>query len=489
MIEQLKLMDLKNKNKLMLFTYLASTILGLVGSISLKPDFWIIVFYSAQIIFYPLIYIVSNRYKKEIVFPYLIVIIMNIFNICLVMIYGGDLSTALSIFFFAVFSAVQFNNKIFSIGYSLGLVTLILVYLFPSPSFEYYSGNISSFVIIYLFTGFLLTILIRMNQNQFKKLQEYSEIAEADAKTKEEHKIHLEHEIGVIAESISKINDKVQLNLRSQEEIQIAMNEVSTGSMIQSEQISKIADSAQNNLTAIHSMNEITVRLIDDSVQSSNLADEGQNKIHHLTTEMNSLQNVISNLSDNFKTLTGKIEETNQFANDIQQITEQTNLLALNASIEAARAGDAGKGFSVVAQEIRNLADLTNNITVKITENLTDVNTTNKLAQINMNKSSDTLHQSVESTKLVNTNFIQLSEILHSLKTKFNEFEHLSNEVAVNSQNVDTSTNDFAAIIEEATATLQQMNASIENITADNHSIAKYINDTAKSTENIKNTY
>ena len=489
MIEQLKLMDLKNKNKLMLFTYLASTILGLLGTLSLKPDFWIILFYSVQIICYPLIYIISNRLNKEIVFPYLIVIIMNVFNICLVLIYGGELSTALSIFFFAVFSAVQFNNKIFSIGYSLGLVTLVLIYLFPSPDFADFAGKISSFVIIYLFTGFLLTILIRMNQKQFKKLQEYSEIAEADAKTKEEHKMHLEKEIAIIAESISKINEKVQFSLRSQEEIQIAMNEVSTGSMLQSEQISKIADSAQNNLAAIHSMNDITTQLIDDSIQSSNLADEGQQKINHLTAEMNSLQTVITNLSENFKMLTEKIEETNQFANDIQQITEQTNLLALNASIEAARAGDAGKGFSVVAQEIRNLADLTNNITVKITDNLTDVNTTNKLAQVNMKKSSDTLHQSVASTKLVNSNFIQLNEILHSLKTKFNEFEHLSNEVAVNSQNVDTSTNDFAAIIEEATATLQQMNASIESITADNHIIANYINDTAQSTENIKNTY
>lgn len=487
MIEQLKLMDLKNKNKLMLFTYLASTILGLLGTLSLKPDFWIIFFYSFQIIFYPLLYIVSNRYQKEYVFPYLIVIIMNVFNIGLVMIYGGELSTALSIFFFAIFSAVQFNTKIFSIGYSLGFITLGLIYLFPKPEFA--SEKITSFVIIYLFIGFLLTILIRMNQNQFKKLQAYSEIAEADAKTKEEHRLHLESVIAVIAESISKINEKVQFGLRSQEEIQLAMNEISSGSMLQSEQISKIADSAQNNLAAIHSMNDITVRLIDDSIQSSNLADEGQNKINHLTTEMNSLQNVISNLSENFKTLTEKIEETNQFANDIQQITEQTNLLALNASIEAARAGDAGKGFSVVAQEIRNLADLTNNLTVKISENLTDVNTTNKLAQVNMTRSSDTLHQSVESTKLVNSNFIQLSNILHSLKIKFDEFEHLSNEVAVNSKNVDSSTNDFAAIIEEATATLQQMNASIENITADNHIIAKYVDDTAKSTENIKNTY
>ncbi|CAM5705766.1 Methyl-accepting transducer domain-containing protein OS=Lysinibacillus sphaericus OX=1421 GN=LS41612_21610 PE=3 SV=1 [Lysinibacillus sphaericus] len=107
MIEQLKLMDLKNKNKLMLFTYLASTILGLLGTLSLKPDFWIIFFYSVQIIFYPLLYIVSNRYKKEYVFPYLIVIIMNIFNISLIMIYVGNYP--LLFLFFSLLSSLLFN--------------------------------------------------------------------------------------------------------------------------------------------------------------------------------------------------------------------------------------------------------------------------------------------------------------------------------------------------------------------------------------------
>lgn len=90
---------------------------------------------------------------------------MNIFNICLVIIYGGELSTALSVFFFAVFATVQFNIKIFSIGYSLDFVTLVLIYLVPSPEFAYVAGKISSFVIIYLFSGLLLTILIRMNQS------------------------------------------------------------------------------------------------------------------------------------------------------------------------------------------------------------------------------------------------------------------------------------------------------------------------------------
>lgn len=143
-------------------------------------------------------------------------------------------------------------------------------------------------------------------------------------------------EIANIAESITKISEKVQFSLTSQEEMKIAMSEVSAGSQVQSEQISGIAENAQRNLLVINEMNKITKELIEDSIKSSSLASKGQATAMDLTNEMDHLQNVIAKLNENFTVLTQKIEETNQFANDIKQITEQTNLLALNASIEAA---------------------------------------------------------------------------------------------------------------------------------------------------------
>ncbi|MEK5393893.1 methyl-accepting chemotaxis protein [Margalitia sp. FSL K6-0131] len=488
-IQQLKVLDMRNRNKLMLIMYLITTILGSISLLTSGQNTWSIYFYIFQIIFYPLVFFLAHKYKKEIIFPYTIVIVMNLFNLSLLWKDGGSLSTAMTIFFFSVFSAVQFNGKIFGIGYVLGFITLIMNNLYPAKGYAYLTEELSSFVIIYLFSGVILGMLIFLNQKQYKKLQEYIHLAEEDNKTKEKQKNRLEMEIANIAESITKISEKVQFSLTSQEEMKIAMSEVSAGSQVQSEQISGIAENAQRNLLVINEMNKITKELIEDSIKSSSLASKGQATAMDLTNEMDHLQNVIAKLNENFTVLTQKIEETNQFANDIKQITEQTNLLALNASIEAARAGEAGKGFSVVAEEIRKLADLTKDITTKITDNLSQVNTSNELAQANMQTSSDSLDQSVNTTKEVHSYFTQLDIMLKKLNTQFKKFEDHSNEVGKNSVNVESSTTEFAAIIEEATASIQQVSASIESMTEDNHSIAAYIQDTANSAENIKNSF
>lgn len=485
-IELLKHKDMQSKNKLMLIMYTSFTLLGLVSILLVSNTGFMFYGSLAQIIFYPVMYFILKRVHKEQWFAYILVIGVHLYNFATVGVVGGSLSMIVFAMFFAVFAAAQFKRVLFWIGYGLGFINIFLNSQFATAKYTYLKDELGLLIMMYAFFGLLLALLIHLNQKQFKNLQDYADRSEADARAKQEQKALLESELLTLAENISKINERSQSNLNSQTEMKTAIVELSSGSQAQSSQITSIAEKAHDNLNAIHAMTSISQELIHDSITSSNLAEEGQNKARDLTRQMDHLHHIIATLQENFTTLSAKIEETNQFAHDIKDITEQTNLLALNASIEAARAGEAGRGFSVVAGEIRKLADQTNKATVKITDNLHEVNMYNAEAQNNMQSSSLSLQQSVDSTHEVNSTFIQLDEILKKLNQQFKEFEGLSGEVGENSKHVEFSTNEFAAIIEQASASLQQVSASIETMTEDNQQIASYILETAASADNIK---
>lgn len=487
-IDQLKRTEIRRKNRLMLMTFLAFAFISLMGSLFMQQLDMLILGFVIQMVFYPAVYFLLNRYGKEYLFSYVIVVGVYIYNFFVVFEWGGNLLMTVFPFFFSIFAASQFNRLLFGIGHALGLGLLIINARLAVEQYAFLRVDSAIIVLVYIFTGVLLGIIIKFNQQQFGKLQEMVVQSEEEARVKEEQKSFLEKEILILAESITGISEKAQGSVDSKDEMRIVINELSSTSQDQSEQISAIAENAHNNLNVVRNMNSISQELIRNSQASSKLSETGLGKMGDLGQEMDRLQQLVSSLSDSFEALSRTIEETNQFAHDIEDITAQTNLLALNASIEAARAGEAGRGFSVVAEEIRKLADLTHEATIKITNNLNEVNSSYQMAQQNMRSSSQSLEQSIVSGSEVSHTFIELNKMLTQLNAQFIEFENLSTRVGENSGNVEFSTNEFAAIIEQASASLQQISASIETMTGDDHLIMNYIREVEASADNIKQT-
>lgn len=257
------------------------------------------------------------------------------------------------------------------------------------------------------------------------------------------------------------------------------------------ENITSVIHEINENMTQVsNSAMEYASSTEEISIQANSLLilnEENNKALYKVNNLKDEMLNHSLSMEDDINNLLQLIDSMKGTVDGIKKIAEQTNLLALNASIEAARAGDQGRGFSVVAEEVRKLADVTQGQLIFMNTLMNDIEKASskskdsvfetKTAIFNMNDSisdiSKHIEESKEGIKLVSSN---VSQIVGSSEEISASIEQVSEEVNTLNENANNVNNIVAELYNEAKE-LENMGNSIGKIEEDISMLAKLNNE------------
>jgi methyl-accepting chemotaxis protein len=257
---------------------------------------------------------------------------------------------------------------------------------------------------------------------------------------------HSEVTAGQVANSIASITDSVNEQVATLD---------TTASLI-----TEIVDNIQQiaaDSTAVASVSERTAQSAMDSGKS---IEQAVSQMQNLAVNVEESSKLVTKLDDRSK-------EIGQILDTISGIASQTNLLALNAAIEAARAGEQGRGFAVVADEVRKLAEQSQLAAKQIGELIIEIQADTHNAVAAMNKSSDVVKLEVSMVSSVGDTFNEIIAMTNQVSGQIQGITASIETIATNSQNILTAVQDIESMSKNTvTQTTQVSVATQDQVTA-----------------------
>ena len=166
--------------------------------------------------------------------------------------------------------------------------------------------------------------------------------------------------------------------------------------------------------------------------------------------KMFSIRHKIQTIAELILELSDFVQSISSTIGLVEDIAEQTNLLALNAAVEAARAGEHGKGFAVVASEIRKLADESKQATTKIISLINDIQQTANSTVLATEEGTKEIESGLEHAHIISENIEQLIGVMNEISSNMKEIIVSSKQIQTDSKTTDNYMKEISQIVEES---------------------------------------
>jgi methyl-accepting chemotaxis protein len=246
-----------------------------------------------------------------------------------------------------------------------------------------------------------------------------------------------------LREMVQSVTDAVRVVTSSAEEMSAGTQEVSAS-------VEELASTANQFAMSVDKLNQIAQEMTDSAKKTDTLATRGTDAIERTVSLMSEISNVVTVLSTDIKDLGQQSEQIEEIVGIITGIAEQTNLLALNAAIEAARAGEQGRGFAVVADEVRKLAEQSAQAAGEITQLIQQIRSSARASVERADAGTRRVEEGMTVVADTGQTFAEIADVISGLVGEIGETAGAVQEMAAGSE-------EMGAMAEQQSSSVQQM--------------------------------
>lgn len=289
-----------------------------------------------------------------------------------------------------------------------------------------------------------------------------------------------------VAAASEELNASADQSAHAATSVAISINNVAKGTENQLKESETTAEVVEQMSAGIEQAAATSNQVASQSIQAAQKAKDGNSAIEEAVVQMTHIEESVTSSAQVVTKLGERSKEIGQIVDTISGIAAQTNLLALNAAIEAARAGEQGRGFAVVADEVRKLAEQSQDAAKQISELISEIQGETDRAVRAMAEGTEEVKVGAKVVNAAGVTFDEISHVVTDVAEQVREISAVTQQLAGSSQQIVLSVREINKLCQDSSGEAQSVSAATEEQTASMEEIASASQSLAKLAQDLQ---